>query len=51
MVESIEAPEAAEDCGATIVVNGNENGDSVGHAANGHDNGGGLDIPEFLRRV
>ena len=37
-VESIEAPEAAEHHAAPI-------------AANGHDNGNGLDIPEFLRRV
>ncbi|MDE0407505.1 MAG: ParB N-terminal domain-containing protein [Alphaproteobacteria bacterium] len=35
---SIEAPEAAEPCAAAI-------------AANGHDKGGGHDIPEFLRRV
>jgi len=35
---SIEAPEAAEHHAAPI-------------AANGHDNGNGLDIPEFLRRV
>ncbi len=37
-VVSIEAPEAAEHHAAPI-------------AANGHDNGNGLDIPEFLRRV
>ncbi len=37
-VESIEAPGAAEHQTAPI-------------AANGHDNGNGLDIPEFLRRV
>ena len=35
---SIEVPEAAEPCAAAI-------------AANGHDNGGGLDIPDFLRGV
>jgi len=35
---SIEVPEPAEPCAAAI-------------AANGHDNGNGLDIPEFLRRV
>ena len=35
---SIEAPEAAEPCAAAI-------------AANGHDKGGGHDIPEFLRNV
>ena len=37
-VESIEAPGAAEHQPAPI-------------AANGHDNGNGLDLPEFLRRV
>ena len=37
-VESIKAPEAAEHHAAPI-------------AANGQDNGNGLDIPEFLRRV
>ena len=35
---SIEVPEAAEPYAVAI-------------AANGHDNGGGLDIPDFLRRV
>ena len=35
---SIEAPEAAEPCAAAV-------------AANVHDEGGGLDIPDFLRRV
>jgi len=35
---SIEVPDAAEPCAAVM-------------AANGHDNGDGLDIPEFLRNV
>ncbi len=35
---SIEVPDTAEPCAAAI-------------AANGHDKGGGLDLPEFLRRV
>ncbi len=47
VIESIEPPESAEPSGATIAVNG----DAVVRAANGHDNGQGLDIPEFLRRV
>ncbi len=47
VAESIETPESAEPSGATIAVNG----DAVVRAANGHDNGHGLDIPEFLRRV
>ena len=38
LAASIEVPEAAESCAAAI-------------AANGHDNGNGLDIPEFLRSV
>ena len=45
--ESIEAPESTEPGAATIAVNC----DAVVPAANGHDNGQGLDIPEFLRRV
>ena len=44
---SIEAPESPE----PIAANGSGNGDAVVRAANGHDNGQGLDIPEFLRRV
>ncbi len=36
--ETVEVPEAAEHHAAPV-------------AANGHDNGNGLDIPEFLRRV
>ena len=75
VVESSEAPEAAEPGPAAIAANGNGNGAAAstgdglhpvdGHGsgepdgpdaeapvrANGHDNGGGLDIPEFLRRV
>ena len=47
VAESIETPESAEPSGATIAVNG----DAVVRAANGHDNGQGLDIPEFLRHV
>ena len=47
VAESIEAPESAEPGAAAIAVNG----DAVVRAANGHDNGQGLDIPEFLRRV
>ena len=45
--ESAEALESTEPGAAAIAVNG----DAVVHAANGHDNGQGLDIPEFLRRV
>ena len=47
VAESIEAPESAEPGAAAIAVNG----DAVVRAANGHDNGNGLDIPEFLRRA
>ena len=47
VARSIEARESAEPEVATIPVNG----DAVVRAANGHDNGDGLDIPEFLRRV
>ena len=45
--ESTEAPESTEPGAAAIAVNG----DAVVRAANGHDNGQGLGIPEFLRRV
>ncbi len=45
--ESTEAPESVEPGAPTIAVNG----DAVVRAANGHDNGQGLDLPEFLRRV
>ena len=45
--ESIEAPESTEPGAAAIAVNG----DAVVRTANGHDNGQGLDIPEFLRQV
>ncbi|MDE0355082.1 MAG: hypothetical protein OXK20_05405, partial [Deltaproteobacteria bacterium] len=45
--ESTEAPESSEPGAAAIAVNC----DAVVPAANGHDNGQGLDIPEFLRRV
>ena len=47
LAESIEAPESPE----PIAANGDENGHAAVRAANGHDNGQGLDIPEFLRRV
>ena len=46
VAESIEAPQSAEPGPAAIA-----NGDAVVRAANGHDNGNGLDIPEFLHRV
>ena len=45
--ESTEATESVEPGAPAIAVNG----DAVVRAANGHDNGQGLDIPEFLRRV
>ncbi len=45
--ESTEATESVEPGAPTIAVNG----DAVIRAANGHDNGQGLDLPEFLRRV
>ena len=45
--ESNEAPESPEPGAA----NGSGNGNAVVRAVNGHDNGQGLDIPEFLRRV
>jgi len=47
VAESIDAPESVEPGAAAIAVNG----DAVVRAANGHDNGNGLDIPEFLRRA
>ncbi|MDE0356019.1 MAG: ParB N-terminal domain-containing protein [Deltaproteobacteria bacterium] len=47
MGESTEATESVEPGAPTIAVNGA----AVVPAANGHDNGQGLDIPEFLRRV
>ena len=47
VAESNEVPESTEPGAAAIAVNG----DAVVRAANGHDNGNGLDIPEFLRRV
>ncbi len=43
VAQSIEAPESPEPIAT--------NGDALVHAANGHDNGQGLAIPEFLRRV
>ncbi len=45
--ESTEATESIEPGAA----NGDGIGNAVVRAANGHDNGQGLDIPEFLRRV
>ncbi|MDE0030326.1 MAG: ParB N-terminal domain-containing protein [Deltaproteobacteria bacterium] len=45
--ESTKATESVEPGAPTIAVNG----DAVVRAANGHDNGDGLDLPEFLRRV
>ena len=45
--ESTKATESVEAGAPTIAVNG----DAVVRAANGHDNGDGLDLPEFLRRV
>ena len=44
---SNEVPESPE----PIAANGSGNGDAAVRAANGHDDGQGLDIPEFLRRV
>ena len=45
--ESTKATESVEPGAPTIAVNG----DAVVRAANGHDNGDGLDLPKFLRRV
>ena len=47
VAESNDVPESTEPGAPTIAVNG----DAVVRAANGHDNGDGLDLPEFLRRV
>ena len=47
VAESNEVTESTEPGAAAIAVND----DAVVRAANGHDNGQGLDIPEFLRRV
>ncbi len=48
---SADAPANFPESPEPIAANGDENDVAVVRAANGHDNGQGLDIPEFLRRV
>ncbi len=49
--QSADAPANFPESPEPIAANRDENGDAVVRAANGYDNGRGLDIPEFLRRV